>query len=141
MSERSPEAAAPGSTTGPTTAAPASRRRWLVLATVALAQLMVVLDATIVNNALPTAQADLGFSDYDRQWVVTASALAFGSLLLLGSKLSDILGRRRMFLIGLVGFAAASALGGLASSSACSSEPARSRGRSARSSPRRRCRS
>lgn len=116
MSERSPEAAAPGSTTGPTTAAPASRRRWLVLATVALAQLMVVLDATIVNIALPTAQADLGFSDNDRQWVVTAYALAFGSLLLLGGKLSDILGRRRMFLIGLVGFAAASALGGLANS-------------------------
>ena len=90
------------------------RRRWFVLATVALAQLMVVLDATIVNIALPSAQADLGFSDNDRQWVVTAYALAFGSLLLLGGRLSDMFGRRRMFLIGLVGFATASALGGAA---------------------------
>lgn len=89
-------------------------RRWFVLATVALAQLMVVLDATIVNIALPSAQADLGFSDNDRQWVVTAYALAFGSLLLLGGRLSDIVGRRRMFLLGLVGFAVASGLGGAA---------------------------
>lgn len=95
---------------------PESRHRWLVLATVALAQLMVVLDATIVNIALPSAQADLGFSDNDRQWVVTAYALAFGSLLLLGGRLSDMFGRRRMFLIGLVGFAVASALGGAAQS-------------------------
>ena len=87
-----------------------------MLTTVALAQLMVVLDTTVVNIALPTAQADLGFSDNDRQWVVTAYALAFGSLLLLGGRLSDILGRRRMFLIGLIGFAGASALGGLADS-------------------------
>ena len=77
---------------------------------------MVVLDATIVNIALPSAQADLGFSDNDRQWVVTAYALAFGSLLLLGGRLSDMFGRRRMFLIGLVGFAVASALGGAAQS-------------------------
>lgn len=89
-------------------------RRWLVLATVAIAQLMVVLDATIVNIALPSAQAELGFSDNDRQWVVTAYALAFGSLLLLGGRLSDLLGRRRTFLVGLVGFAVASALGGAA---------------------------
>lgn len=87
-------------------------RRWLVLATVALAQLMVVLDATIVNIALPSAQLDLGFSDNDRQWVVTAYALAFGSLLLLGGRLSDMFGRRRLFLVGLVGFAISSALGG-----------------------------
>ncbi|WP_425954891.1 MFS transporter [Xylanimonas sp. McL0601] len=98
------------------TPAPEGRNRWLVLATVALAQLMVVLDATIVNIALPSAQADLGFSDNDRQWVVTAYALAFGSLLLLGGRLSDMFGRRRMFLIGLVGFAVASALGGAAQS-------------------------
>ncbi|WP_456788376.1 MFS transporter [Cellulomonas sp. P5_C5] len=98
----------------PTQTRPESRHRWLVLATVALAQLMVVLDATIVNIALPSAQAELGFSDNDRQWVVTAYALAFGSLLLLGGRLSDMFGRRRMFLIGLVGFAAASALGGAA---------------------------
>ena len=95
------------------TAAPA-RSRWFVLATVALAQLMVVLDATIVNIAMPSAQAELGFSDNDRPWIVTAYALAFGSLLLLGGRLSDMFGRRRMFLIGLVGFAVASALGGAA---------------------------
>jgi EmrB/QacA subfamily drug resistance transporter len=97
------------------TATPAPhRRRWFVLATVALAQLMVVLDATIVNIAMPSAQAELGFSDNDRQWIVTAYALAFGSLLLLGGRLSDMFGRRRMFLVGLVGFAGASALGGAA---------------------------
>ncbi|GIG26199.1 MFS transporter [Cellulomonas denverensis] len=93
-----------------------TRSRWFVLATVALAQLMVVLDATIVNIAMPSAQAELGFSDNDRQWIVTAYALAFGSLLLLGGRLSDMLGRRRMFLIGLVGFAVASGLGGAAGS-------------------------
>jgi EmrB/QacA subfamily drug resistance transporter len=80
----------------------------------AMAQLMVVLDATIVNIALPTAQGALGFSDAGRQWVVTAYALAFGSLLLLGGRLSDFVGRRRMFIIGLIGFALASALGGAA---------------------------
>ena len=80
----------------------------------ALAQLMVVLDATIVNIALPSAQRGLGFSVADRQWVVTAYALAFGGLLLLGGRLADIAGRRRMFLIGLAGFAVASAAGGAA---------------------------
>jgi EmrB/QacA subfamily drug resistance transporter len=93
-----------------------SSRRWLTLATVALAQLMVVLDATVVNIALPSAQADLGFSDGDRQWVVTAYSLAFGSLLLFGGRLSDLIGRKRAFIIGLIGFAAASALGGAADS-------------------------
>lgn len=96
--------------------APQSSRRWWTLAVVALAQLMVVLDATVVNIALPSAQADLGFSDADRQWVVTAYSLAFGSLLLLGGRLGDLVGRKRMFLIGLVGFAIASALGGAAQS-------------------------
>jgi EmrB/QacA subfamily drug resistance transporter len=95
-------------------AAPQSSRRWWTLAVVALAQLMVVLDATVVNIALPSAQADLQFSDADRQWVVTAYSLAFGSLLLLGGRLGDLVGRKRMFLIGLVGFALASALGGAA---------------------------
>lgn len=99
-------------------AAPASsipsRRRWLTLAIVGIAQLMVVLDATVVNIALPSAQADLGFSDGDRQWVVTAYSLAFGSLLLLGGRLSDLFGRKRTFITGLIGFAAASALGGAA---------------------------
>ncbi len=97
----------------PAPAVPHSRR-WWTLATVALAQLMVVLDATVVNIALPAAQADLGFSDGQRQWVVTAYSLAFGSLLLLGGRLSDLWGRKRTFIIGLIGFAAASALAGAA---------------------------
>jgi EmrB/QacA subfamily drug resistance transporter len=90
------------------------KNRWWILATVAIAQLMVVLDGTIVNIALPAAQADLGFTDANRQWVVTAYGLAFGSLLLLCGRLNDRFGRRRGFLVGLTGFAAASALGGLA---------------------------
>jgi len=96
--------------------APVSTRRWLTLVVVGLAQLMVVLDGTVVNIALPSAQSDLGFSDGDRQWVITAYALAFASLLLLGGRLSDLLGRKRTFIIGLVGFALASALGGAAPS-------------------------
>lgn len=93
-----------------------STRRWWTLGTVGIAQLMVVLDATVVNIALPAAQADLGFSDGDRQWVVTAYSLAFGSLLLFGGRLSDLIGRKVAFLIGLIGFAAASVMGGLADS-------------------------
>jgi EmrB/QacA subfamily drug resistance transporter len=100
----------------PTTENPHHARRWLILAVIGLAQLMVVLDATIVNIALPSAQADLGFSDDARQWVITAYALAFGSLLLLGGKLGDLFGRKRVFVAGLLGFALASALGGLAGS-------------------------
>ena len=88
--------------------------RWLALAVIALAQLMVVLDSTIVNIALPTAQQDLGFDNDDRIWVVTAYSLTFGSLLLLGGRISDIAGRRRTFVIGLLGFAGASAFGGAA---------------------------
>jgi EmrB/QacA subfamily drug resistance transporter len=91
-----------------------SARRWLILGVVCLGQLMVVLDATVVNIALPTAQHDLAFSNADRQWVVTAYSLAFGGLLLLGGRLSDLAGRKRMLIIGMVGFAAASALGGAA---------------------------
>ncbi|SHN75178.1 MFS transporter [Cryptosporangium aurantiacum] len=94
----------------------ASSRRWWALVTVGLAQLMVVLDATVVNIALPATQADLGFSNGDRQWIITAYSLAFGSLLLLGGRLSDLIGRKRTFVIALVGFAAASALGGAAQS-------------------------
>ncbi len=93
-----------------------SRRRWFVLALIGLAQLMVVLDATIVNIALPSAQTDLGFSNDSRQWIVTAYALSFGSLLLLGGRIGDLIGRKRVFVIGLAGFAVASALGGLAES-------------------------
>ena len=91
---------------GPSGVAAEPSRRWWILGVVGLAQLMVVLDATIVNIALPSAQRALGFSNADRQWVVTAYALAFGGLLLLGGRLSDLVGRRRMLLIGLVGFAA-----------------------------------
>ncbi|TJZ79391.1 MFS transporter [Rhodococcus oryzae] len=100
--------------TGPGDTTREHRLRWLILGVIGLAQLMVVLDATIVNIALPAAQQDLGFSDADRQWVVTAYALAFGSLLLLGGRLSDLFGRRNTFIIGLVGFAGMSALGGAA---------------------------
>src|ERR1700712_3269588 len=92
----------------------AHARRWWILATLALAQVMVVLDSTIVNIALPTAQTDLGFNNADRQWIVTGYALAFGSLLLIGGRLADFFGRRRVFLIGLAGFAVASAVGGAA---------------------------
>nr|WP_296770799.1 DHA2 family efflux MFS transporter permease subunit [Rhodococcus sp. (in: high G+C Gram-positive bacteria)] len=80
----------------------------------AVSQLMIVLDGTIVNIALPTAQQDLGFGSDQRQWVVTAYALAFGALLLLGGRLTDVLGRRRLFIIGLVGFAVSSVIGGAA---------------------------
>ena len=100
----------------PSSTQPSSRRRWLILALIGVAQLMVVLDATIVNIALPSAQEALGFSDESRQWVVTAYALSFGSLLLFGGRLGDLFGRKRVFIIGLAGFAAASALGGFAAS-------------------------
>ena len=90
------------------------RRPWLALAFICLAQLMIVLDATVVNIALPSAQHALGVSDGDRQWVITAYTLAFGGLLLLGGRIADYTGRRRTFLIGLLGFAGASALGGAA---------------------------
>src|SRR5215218_6938576 len=91
-------------------------RRWLILAVIGIAQLMVVLDVTIVNIALPSAQRDLGFSDDDRQWVITAYALAFGSLLLVGGRIADLFGRKWTFIAGLLGFAGASAVGGAAQS-------------------------
>ncbi|SFW92581.1 MFS transporter [Amycolatopsis australiensis] len=94
---------------------PHHARRWLILVMIGIAQLMVVLDATVVNIALPSAQVDLGFSNDARQWVVTAYALAFGSLLLLGGRLADVFGRKNALLVGLAGFAAVSALGGAAS--------------------------
>ena len=87
-------------------------RRWLVLGVIGLAQLMVVLDITVMNIALPSAQRALGFTTVDRQWVVTAYTLAFGSLLLLGGRLADLLGRKVTFLTGLAGFAVVSAIGG-----------------------------
>ena len=93
---------------------PHHARRWLILGVIGIAQLLVVLDATIVNIALPAAQQDLGFSDSSRQWVLTAYSLAFGSLLLLGGRLADTFGRKRAFIAGLIGFAVASAIGGAA---------------------------
>ncbi len=96
----------------PSSPSPWPARRWWTLAVLSLTQLMVVLDATVINIALPWAQRDLRFSRGDRQWLVTAYALAFGSLLLLGGRLSDRWGRRPTMLIGLVGFAGASVLGG-----------------------------
>ncbi len=95
---------------------PHHERRWLILFVIAIAQLMVVLDATVVNIALPSAQEALQFSNDQRQWVITAYALAFGSLLLLGGRIGDLFGRKRAFVIGLGGFAGASALGGMAQS-------------------------
>ena len=89
-------------------------KRWLALAVIALSQLMVILDATIVNIALPQAQAALGISDADRQWMVTAYALPFGALLLLGGRIADYVGRKKILIIALSGFAIASAVGGAA---------------------------
>ncbi|WP_053226106.1 MFS transporter [Solirubrobacter soli] len=91
-------------------------RRWQLLGVIGIAQLMVVLDVTIVNIALPSAQQDLGFSADQRQWVITAYALAFGGLLLLGGRIGDVFGRKRVFVTGLLGFAGASAVGGAATS-------------------------
>jgi EmrB/QacA subfamily drug resistance transporter len=91
---------------------PAAGRRWLALGVIGIAQLMVVLDLTVMNIALPSAQHALHFTTADRQWVVTAYSLAFGSLLLVGGRLGDLIGRRTTFLVGLVGFAGVSAVGG-----------------------------
>ncbi|MEU6819552.1 MFS transporter [Streptomyces atriruber] len=119
--DRSPDHEVPAATPAPApapapdpTPAP-DPKRWWALAVIALAQLMVILDGTIVNIALPSAQRALGMSDADRQWVITAYTLAFGGLLLLGGRIADLVGRKRTFVIGLAGFAAASALGGAAS--------------------------
>jgi EmrB/QacA subfamily drug resistance transporter len=92
------------------------RGRWWILGVLGIAQLMVVLDATVVNIALPSAQKALHFSNDNRQWIVTAYALAFGSLLLLGGRIGDLFGRKRTFVGGAIGFAVASALGGAAQS-------------------------
>ena len=95
-----------------TVASALDRRRWLILGVIAIAQLMVVLDVTVMNIALPSAQRALHFTTVDRQWVVTAYTLSFGSLLLLGGRLADLLGRKVTFLVGLLGFAGVSAVGG-----------------------------
>lgn len=116
-----PVADDPPAAPGPAPKAPAAAdppppdgRRWVALAVIGLAQLMVVLDATIVNIALPEAQVALGISDADRQWMVTAYALPFGALLLLGGRIADFLGRKRILLVALTGFALASGLAGFA---------------------------
>ncbi len=111
---------APGAPGAPHAAGPAAPdpRRWRILAVVAVTQLMLVLDASIMNIALPSAAADLSIADADIQWAVTAYTLAFGGLLLLGGRVADYMGRKRALLVGLVGFAAASALGGLATNGA-----------------------
>lgn len=88
--------------------------RWRTLVVIAISQLMLVLDSSIMNIAIPSAKKDLGISDANQQWVITAYTLAFGSLLLLGGRIGDYMGRKKIFLVGLVGFAAASAIGGIA---------------------------
>ncbi|PSM42926.1 MFS transporter [Streptomyces dioscori] len=93
---------------------PSPDRRWLILVVVSTAQLIVVINAVVLNVALPSAQADLHISDSARQWVLTSYTLVFGGLLLLGGRLGDLFGRKRVFLIGLIGFSLASALGGVA---------------------------
>ncbi|MFA5918778.1 MAG: MFS transporter, partial [Candidatus Nanopelagicaceae bacterium] len=92
--------------------------RWRALGVIAIAQLMVILDSSIVNIAIPSAKIDLGITDANQQWVITSYTLAFGGLLLLGGRIADYVGRKRSFVIGLLGFAGASALGGIASSQA-----------------------
>jgi EmrB/QacA subfamily drug resistance transporter len=104
----------PGSTRTPLPATGQPSNRWLALTCIAIAQLMVALDATVINIALPSAQHALHISDPQRQWVVTAYTLAFGGLVILGGRVADTIGRRRAFLIGLAGFAVASAAGGAA---------------------------
>src|SRR5256885_4834291 len=91
-----------------------STNPWVILVLICLAQFMVILDATIVNVALPSIQRDLGLSEANLQWVINAYALVFGGFLLLGGRAGDLLGRKRLFLIGLVIFTTASLLNGLA---------------------------
>lgn len=100
--------------TAPSAATARDPRRWAALVVIAVAQLMISVDSTIVSIAMPWAQHDLHISDADRQWIVTAYTLAFGGLLLLGGRLADLIGHKRALLIGLIGFAAASAVGGVA---------------------------
>jgi MFS family permease len=102
----------------PEAAAGLDPKRFRALAVIAVAQLMVVLDASVVVIALPSAQRSLHISTANRQWMLTAYTLAFAGLLLLGGRIADYLGRKRMFLISLIGFAGASALGGMAQNSA-----------------------
>ncbi|MFF1921249.1 MFS transporter [Streptomyces sp. NPDC058221] len=107
------------SAAGPAGVQSGSRRRWSGLFVVASAQLVAILDETIVNIALPSAQKSLRMADADRQWVITAYTLAFGSLLLFGGRLADRFGPKRTFAVGLTGFAIASAVGGIPAAQAC----------------------
>lgn len=118
MTTTEPTSASAAAETVVVTDAGPDPRRWKALMVIAIAQLMVVLDASIVNIAMPSMQADLGITDADRQWIVTAYTLTFGSLLLLGGRIADYAGRKNVFIIGLLGFAGASALGGLSNSAA-----------------------
>lgn len=113
MTDTSRDSVAPESSPADADAA-VDPRRWWALGVIAIAQLMVVLDATVVNIALPSAQRALDISVADRQWIITAYTLAFGGLMLLGGRIADYFGRKRTFLVGLIGFAGASALGGAA---------------------------
>jgi len=90
-----------------------SPNRWAALTLIVVAQFMVVLDMSVVNVALPAMKTDLGFSESGLQWVITAYAIFFGGFLLLGGRLGDLFGRRRLFMIGLLVFVAGSALSGL----------------------------
>ena len=123
--------------TAPAVAEP-YERRWLALGVIAMTVLLVILDATIVNIALPAVSADLGISPATQQWIVTAYTLTFGGLLLLGGRIADFWGRKRTYLVGAGGFAVASALGGWRRTRPCCSAPARCRAPSARCSHRRR---
>src|SRR5918911_1966271 len=96
---------------------PADTKKWLALAVIVAAQFMVVLDVVIVNVALPSIKTDLGFSETSLQWVITAYSILFGGALLLGGRLSDLLGRRRLFVVGLTLFTVSSLLDGIAWSS------------------------
>jgi len=116
-------------------------RRWWVLAVVGLAQFIVLLDSTVVNIALPSAQRALGMTVADRQWVITAYAVTFGGLLLLGGRLSDVIGRKRSIVVGVIGFAAASALAVRRLLRRCCSLDGRHKASSRRCSPRERFRS
>lgn len=107
-------------------------KRWIALLVIGVAQLMVILDATIVNIALPDAATALGISDANRQWMVTAYALPFGALLLLGGRIGDYLGRKKVLMFALGGFAVASALGGSPRTRQCCSVPVPCRACSAR---------
>ncbi|POX61567.1 MFS transporter [Streptomyces sp. Ru62] len=114
MSQNATVAACGAETTAENVPDLSHQRRWWILLVISLSMLIGVLDGTIVNIALPSAQHDLGFSDADRQWVVTAYALAFGSLLLLGGRVADLVGQKVTFLVGLAGFATASMVAGAA---------------------------